>query len=75
MDSIDYDEFVLVNNVLREYNEMKEEIKSSKDDVEYTIQLSVVRKILRAKVQVSEELKEIDYHLCRVALYVPRKNQ
>ena len=26
MDSIDYDEFVLVNNVLREYNEMKEEI-------------------------------------------------
>ena len=37
MDSIDYDEFVLVNNVLREYNEMKEEIKSSKDDVEYAI--------------------------------------
>ena len=27
---INYDEFVSVNNVLREYNEMKEEIKNPK---------------------------------------------
>ena len=31
------DEFVSVNNVLREYNEMKEEIKSPESSVEYTI--------------------------------------
>ena len=29
------DEFVLVNKVLREYNEMKEEMKNSKNAVEY----------------------------------------
>ena len=33
---ISHDEFVSVNNVLREYNEMKEEIKNPKNDVEYT---------------------------------------
>ena len=33
----DHDEFVSVNNVLREYNEMKEEIKISENAVEYTI--------------------------------------
>ena len=32
-----HDEFVSVNNVLRDYNEMKEEIKISKNAVEYTI--------------------------------------
>ena len=32
-----YDEFVSVNNVVREYNEIKEEIKNPKDSVEYTI--------------------------------------
>ena len=32
-----YDKFVLVNNVLREYNEMNEKIKNPKDTVEYTI--------------------------------------
>ena len=32
---IDNDEFVLVNKVLREYNEMKEEMKNSKNAVEY----------------------------------------
>ena len=32
---INNDEFVLVNKVLREYNEMKEEIKNSKNAVEY----------------------------------------
>ena len=35
--SISYDEFVSVSNVLREYNEIKEEIKNPKTFVEYTI--------------------------------------
>ena len=34
---INHDELVSVNNVLQEYNEMKEEIKSSENAVEYTI--------------------------------------
>ena len=34
---ISHDEFVSVSNVLREYNEMKEQIKSSEISVEYTI--------------------------------------
>ena len=33
-----YNEFFSVNNVLREYNEMEEEIKNPKNAVEYTIQ-------------------------------------
>ena len=32
-----HDEFISINNVLRGYNEMKEEIKNSENDVEYTI--------------------------------------
>ena len=34
---INYDEFFSVNNVLREYNEMKEEIKNPENAREYTI--------------------------------------
>ena len=34
---ISHDEFVSINNVLREYYEMKEEIKNSETSVEYTI--------------------------------------
>ena len=34
---ISHDEFLLVNNVLREYYEMKEEIKNPEASVEYTI--------------------------------------
>ena len=34
---INYDVFVSVNNVLREYNEMKEEIRNHQNAVEYTI--------------------------------------
>ena len=33
---INYDEFVYVNNVLRKYNEMKQEIKNPKNAGEYT---------------------------------------
>ena len=34
---INYDEFLSVNNVLREYNEVKEEIKNPENAREYTI--------------------------------------
>ena len=34
---ISHDEFDSVNNVLREYNEMKEEIKNGETSVEYII--------------------------------------
>ena len=34
---ISHDEFVSINNVLREYNEMKEEIKNPETSVEYII--------------------------------------
>ena len=34
---INHDVFVLLNNVLREYNEMKNEIKSLQNSVEYAI--------------------------------------
>ena len=34
---ISHDEFVSVNNVLREYNEMKEETENPKNALEYTI--------------------------------------
>ena len=67
---INHDEFASVNasvnNVLRDYNEMKEEIKNPENVVEYTLEkrwkriVSVVRKILRTKIQVSEEVNKID---------------
>ena len=66
---INHDEFVSVNNVLREYNEMKEAIKNPENTVEYTIQkqrkriASVVRKIIRTKIQVSEEISKIYWQL------------
>ena len=34
---ISHDKFVSVNNVLREYNEMKEEIKNTETSVEYVL--------------------------------------
>ena len=34
---ISYDKFISVNNVLRKYNEMKEEIKNPETSVEYII--------------------------------------
>ena len=34
---ISHNEFVSINTVLREYNEIKEEIKNPKTSVEYTI--------------------------------------
>ena len=40
---IDHDKLVSVNNVLREYNEIKEEIKNTESSVEYTIQIWVIK--------------------------------
>ena len=34
---ISYEEFVSVNNVVREYNQMKEEIRNLETLVEYTV--------------------------------------
>ena len=34
---VKHEEFVLVKNVLREYNEMKEEFKNPENAVDYTI--------------------------------------
>ena len=34
---ISYDEFVPVNNVLRKFNDMKEEVKNPETSVEYVI--------------------------------------
>ena len=55
---VSHDEFVSVNNVLREYYEMKEEIKNPETSFEYIIQkqwkpiVSVVKNILLTKIQV-----------------------
>ena len=37
--NISHDEFVSVKNALKEYNEMKKEIKNSENPVKYTIRL------------------------------------
>ena len=34
---IGHDEFISINNVLREYKEMKKEIKNSQNAVKYTV--------------------------------------
>ena len=63
---ISHDEFVSVNNMLREYNEMKEEIKKSWNfcGIYYVKAIetvsSALRKILRTKIQVLQKLNRID---------------
>ena len=78
---ISHDEFVSVNNVLREYNEMKNKIKYSETSaVKYTIlkhwkpTASVVKNIPRTKLQVLEKLNKIDQCSYQTVLLVPRKN-
>ena len=62
---INYDEFVSVINVLREYNEMKEEIKNPENPVEHTIWkqwkriASVVGKALQTQILVLKKLNKI----------------
>ena len=63
---ISHDEFVSVNNVLREYYEMKKEIKNPETSVEYNTYKkwkpigSFVKNILLTKVQVSRKINKID---------------
>ena len=60
---ISCDEFVSLNNELREYNEMKKEIKNRETLVEYTIQKQwtriacFVKYILLTKIQALGKLK------------------
>ena len=60
------DEFVSVNNVLREHNEIKEKFKNPENALECTILkqwkhiVSAVRKILWTKILLSQELNKID---------------
>ena len=76
---ISHDQFVPVNNVLREDKEMKEEIKTPQNGMEYIIKkrwkriMSVVRKILRTKIQVSEKLNKIDQCFYQIVLFMGRK--
>ena len=63
---ISQEDFLSVNKLLREYNEMGEEIKNPENFVAYIIQkqwtniLSVARKILRTKIPVLEKLNKLD---------------
>ena len=78
---ISHDEIVSVNNVFREYNEIKEEIKNPETSMEYIISkqwkriLSVVKDILLTKIQVSEKLTEIDQCFYEIVLFLASKNQ
>ena len=55
---ISHDEFVSISNVLKEYCEMKKEIKNPETSVEYTIQkqrkpiVSVVKNVILTEIQV-----------------------
>ena len=63
---ISHDKFVSVNNALREYNEIKKETKNPETSAEYIIQkqwkliVSVVKNILRTKIQMLDKLSKID---------------
>ena len=73
---INHDEFISVNNMLREYNEMKGENKNPENAVEYTIQkpwkciVSVVRKILRVDILVLEKLNKTEEYFYQNVLFV-----
>ena len=64
---ISHDEFVSINNALREYNEIKEEIKNPETSVENIISkswkciTSAVKTILQTKFQMSEKLNKLDF--------------
>ena len=54
-----HDEFVSVNNVLRQYYEIKNETKSPETSLEYII-VSIKINILLTKLQVSGKLNNMD---------------
>ena len=55
---INHDEFISVNKVLREYDEMKDVIKNPKDAVKCFV--SVIKRKLQSKILVPEELNKIN---------------
>ena len=60
---ISHDKFVSVHNVLREYNETKEEIKNPETSVKYIIEKtmdSYKENTLETKIQVPEKINKID---------------
>ena len=67
---IDHDKFVSVN-VLREYSNMKEEIKNPKIAVEYTILKQW--KPVKCRIIVSEELDKTEYCLYQILLFMVKK--
>ena len=59
---------------------MKKEIKDPESSVEYIIKtmetyVSVVKNILRTKIQMLEKLNKIDLCSYQIVLFVARKNQ
>ena len=59
---------------------MKKEIKDPESSVEYIIKtmetyVSVVKNILRTKIQMLEKLNKIDLCSYQIVLFVTRKNQ
>ena len=74
---ISHDEYILVNNVLRKYYRMKEEIKNPE-----TLRNTLWKKngvswknILPTKIQVSKKLNKTDWCFLQILLFVARKNQ
>ena len=71
------DKFVVANNVLREYNKIKKEIKHPETSVEYIIYklwkpvVSVVKSILRTENQISKKLMEIRKNLVTWEKFMP----
>ena len=71
------DKFVLANNVLREYNKIKKEIKHPETSVEYIIYklwkpiVSVVKSIRRTENQISKKLMEIRKNLVTWDKFMP----
>ena len=65
---INYDQFDSVKNVLREYNEMKEEIKNPENDVEYVYYIKTMETYC---ISCKEKYCQQKY---LIVLFVPRKD-
>ena len=56
-----YDEFLLVNNVLREYDDMKEEIKSLKNSTVYHIFWYIYKTMLSYCLKCKKKILKVKY--------------
>ena len=78
---ISHDEFVSVNNVLLEYNEIKEEIKNSETSVEYAIQKKTKTYCVSCKKYTTDEnssfrkTKRNRLTLLSICTFCGKKNQ